>query len=81
MGKKPSDNSVMDRVRRLFNESGLSLHDLGLKMGYPAESARKSAWQFMKTGDPRVSMIVRFADALGIEAADLLPKSDKSRLK
>ena len=51
--------------------SALSLHDLGLKMGYPAESARKSAWQFMKTNDPRISMLRRFAKAMGIRPQDL----------
>jgi hypothetical protein len=47
--------------------------DLGLKMGYPEESARKSAWQFMaKTGDPRLSMLHRFAVALEVPLADLI---------
>ena len=64
---------VMERVRARFEKSGLSLHDLGLKMGYPAESARKSAWQFIsKTADPRLSMLNRFAHAMGVRVKDLL---------
>ena len=64
---------VMERVRTRFEKSGLTLHDLGLKMGYPEESARKSAWQFIsKTGDPRLSMLNRFAKALGVTVKDLL---------
>ena len=64
---------VMERVRARFEESGLSLHDLGMKMGYPEESARKSAWQFIsKTGDPRLSMLHRFAKAMGGTVKDLL---------
>jgi hypothetical protein len=62
----------MRKVLRLFEESGLSLHELGLKMSYPERSARKSAWQFIqKTVDPRVSMLRRFAKAMGIRLLDL----------
>lgn len=61
----------MVKVRARFEKSGLSLHDLGLKMGYPAETARQSAWQFMKTSDPRISMLRRFAKALGIGLEEL----------
>jgi len=64
---------VMERVRSRFERSGLTLHDLGLKMGYPEESARKSAWQFIqKTGDPRLSTLNRFAVAMGATVKDLL---------
>lgn len=67
------EDAVMERVRARFEKSGLTLHDLGLKMGYPEESARKSAWQFIaKTGDPRLSMLNRFAKALGVQVKDLL---------
>jgi transcriptional regulator with XRE-family HTH domain len=63
---------VMKCVRKLFEASGLSLEELGQKMGYPAASARKSAWQFLRrTADPRVSMLRRFAVALGAPLNDL----------
>ena len=55
MAEKTEDTS-MDKVRTRFKESGLSLHALGLAMGYDAETARQSAFQFMKSGDPRISM-------------------------
>jgi transcriptional regulator with XRE-family HTH domain len=65
--------NVMARVRTLFEKSGLSLDDLGQKMGYEGDTARKSVWQFLnKTTDPRLSMLQRFADALGISVVDLL---------
>jgi len=42
-------------------------------MGYPPQSARKSAWQFIeKTSDPRISMLKRFAKAMGISVKSLL---------
>ncbi len=45
----------------------------GLKMGYPEETARKSAWQFIRqTGDPRLSMLRRFAKAMGVDVRELL---------
>lgn len=63
----------MAKVRSLWEKAGLSLHDLGLKMGYPEATARQSAWQFLsKTDDPRVSMLRRFAKALGVSVKDLL---------
>jgi transcriptional regulator with XRE-family HTH domain len=66
MAKKRLDDDPMARVRTLFKGSGLSLVELGRLMGYPEETARQSAWQFMKTNDPRMSMLRKFADAMGV---------------
>jgi hypothetical protein len=71
MRKKPNDLSMV-KVKVIFKESGLTLHDLGMKMGYDAATARQSAFQFMKSGDPRISMLRRFAKAMGIPLEDLL---------
>lgn len=60
----------------------MTLDELGLKMGYPADSARKSAWQFVRqTDDPRISMLRRFADAMGMPIGELVtgPKSAKKK--
>jgi transcriptional regulator with XRE-family HTH domain len=74
------EDVTMTKVRDWFAASGLSLHDLGLKMGYPAESARQSAWQFMKSGDPRISMLRRFADAAGMPVEELVVvKKDRKK--
>lgn len=63
----------MSRARRLFDKSGLSLQELGNRMGYSDEHARKSAWQFLaKTRDPRLTMLERFAEALNISLVDLV---------
>lgn len=63
----------MGRINRIFEKSGLSLDELGQRMGYSSELARKSAWQFLnKTSDPRLSMIQKFADALSLSLTDIV---------
>ena len=69
--KRPT-SAPMDRARNLFQKSGLSLDELGQRMGYSGDAARKSAWQFLhKTTDPRLSMLVRFAEAMNVSIVDL----------
>lgn len=71
MQKKTHD--TMGRVRLLFDKSGLSLDELGKRMGYSGDLARKSAWQFLnKTSDPRLSMLKRFAEAINVSLVDLV---------
>lgn len=63
----------MSAVRSRFEKSKLSLDELGLKMGYPKESARKSAWQFVhRTNDPRLSMLRKFSKAVGAKLSTLV---------
>jgi transcriptional regulator with XRE-family HTH domain len=65
-------DAVMTAVRGRFEKSGFSLDELGKRMGYPDESARKSAWQFIhRTNDPRLSMLRKFADAVGVTLSTL----------
>ncbi len=80
MAGKQAD-PVMETVRRLFQLSEMTLDVLGEKMGYPPESARKSAWQFLRqTNDPRISMLRKFADALGIPLAELVAEKKGKRV-
>jgi len=63
----------MARIRILYKKSGLSLDELGQRMGYSRTIARKSAWQFLnKTTDPRISMVRKFADALSVSLSDFI---------
>jgi hypothetical protein len=78
MGSKRED-AVMAKVRCLFAGSGLTLDELGRRMGYPAASARQSAWQFLKAGDPRVSGLRRFARAMGMPVEQLLAEGPEER--
>ncbi|HJT76220.1 MAG TPA: helix-turn-helix transcriptional regulator [Gemmataceae bacterium] len=76
MSEKREDPAMV-KVRAWFEASGLSLHDLGLRMGYPPETARQSAWQFMKSGDPRISMLRKFAAAAGFSVEELVGERAK----
>ena len=65
--------TVMHKAQKLFDQSGKTLEQVGLAMGYEEGTARRAAWQFLnKTADPRLSMLFRFAEALGIEVKELL---------
>jgi len=73
MDDPPVTDAAMVRARERFEASGMTLDDLGLKMGYPAASARKSAWQFLfRTHDPRLSMLRKFAAAMGCTLKSLV---------
>ncbi len=62
----------MKKVRAAFAVSGLTLDELGARMGYET-SARKSVWQFLyQSHDPRLSMLMRFAAAVGREPSDFI---------
>jgi transcriptional regulator with XRE-family HTH domain len=78
MGDKHEDPS-METVRARFEASGLTLHELGLKMGYPETIARQSAFQFMKSEDPRISSLRRFAAAMGVSVEELVAATKKGR--
>jgi len=65
--------SLFQTVNHLFEKSGMTLEELGLKMGYAPGKARKSAWAFLRnTKDPRLSTLESLAAALGVEVKDLL---------
>jgi hypothetical protein len=70
--KKAAD-PAMKKAQKLFTRSGKSLDQVGRDMGYRGETARKAAWQFLnQTKDPRLSMLRRFARAMGVGLNDLL---------
>ena len=76
---KLSVDPVMHRAQELFEASGLSLDQLGRDMGYDSDAARKSAWQFLnKTADPRLSMLRRFAKAVGVPLSELMDGGKRS---
>jgi transcriptional regulator with XRE-family HTH domain len=69
------EDPVMARIRDWFEASGLTLHDVGLRMGYSEDIARKSVWQFLKSKDPRIGMLRKFAAAAGVSIENLVGES------
>ncbi len=64
--------NVMPKVRALVRESGETQHVIGERMGYPATSARQSVSQFLRSEDPTIRVIGKFAKAMGVSVASLL---------
>lgn len=72
MDTEKQTDPVMDSIRKRVADSGLTYQELGEKMGYAPTTARQSVSQFLKSGDPRVSMVRKFAAAMGISIQTLL---------
>jgi transcriptional regulator with XRE-family HTH domain len=66
------EDPVMAKIRARFKSSKMTMNDLGILMGYPPDSARKSVSQFLKGGDPRISTIRKFAKATGASLPKLI---------
>jgi transcriptional regulator with XRE-family HTH domain len=50
----------------------MTRQELGGRMGYAPTSARQAVSQFLKSGDPQVSMLRRFAKAMGVKVQGLI---------
>jgi len=72
MGKKRVNDPVMHSVRERFEKSGMMQQELGERMGYSPSTARQAVSQFLKSGDPQISMLRRFAEAMGISLTALI---------
>ena len=69
MSKERERDPAMVKAKAAFERSGLTLAELGARMSYPPATARQAAFQFLdKTDDPSLSMLRRFAKALGMSA-------------
>ncbi len=63
---------VIRKAAALFEKSGMTLDELGQKMGFEEGTARRAAWQFLnKVNDPRVSTLRKFAKAIGVKVSEL----------
>lgn len=76
MKKNPdTDDPAMTRVRKLWEQKqseGMTQEELGIAMGYDQKSARKSANQFFKSRDPRISMLRKFAKAMNVPLSQII---------
>lgn len=76
---KEAPDPLMARLQALFDESRLTLDELGQKMGYTGPTTRASAWQFLnRTNDPRLSMLRKFAQAVGVTLTELFADEKKN---
>jgi transcriptional regulator with XRE-family HTH domain len=66
-----NEDPSMAIVRTLFKKAGLSLQELGLKMGYSDDTAKQAVFQFLKSKDPRIGMLRKAAVALGVPLGEL----------
>jgi transcriptional regulator with XRE-family HTH domain len=67
-----STDPIMVKLQELFKRSDLTLEEIGKRMGYTEKMARISLWQFLnKTADPRLSMVRKFAAAVGVPLSKL----------
>ena len=62
----------MVKVRELVAQTKITQQELGLRMGYPPESARQSVSLFLKRTNPTIRVLVRFANAMKVKIEDLL---------
>lgn len=68
---------LMEMMNVAFKMSGKSLTTLGMDARYPEQTARKSAWQFLRlTKDPRLSVFLRFAKALNMNPKVLVEQGE-----
>ena len=85
MPKTDTDDAAMARARKWVAAQGLTLHELGIRMGFDESIARQSAFQFLKSKDPRISTLRRFAKAAGgpveLLVAEVKPETKPSKPK
>lgn len=63
---------VMAKVRAAYERSPLTLHEIGLRMGFHPDAAKQSVWKLLNaTTNPKTETLLRYAHALGIEPASL----------
>jgi transcriptional regulator with XRE-family HTH domain len=73
--KSAYDDPAIVTVRGLWEANradGWKQKRLGEAMGYKGDGARKSVKQFLKSRDPQISMLRRFADAVGVALSTIV---------
>lgn len=72
MGKEKQNDPVMQAIRDRLEKSGLTYQELGERMGYAPTTARQAVSQFLKSGDPQIGTLRRFARAMDVTLVTLL---------
>jgi transcriptional regulator with XRE-family HTH domain len=66
---------VRERLRRAAARSGMTQEEIGLRMGFSKDSARKAVSRLLNTEakyDPRLSTLLAFASAIGKDLKSLV---------
>ena len=76
MDKLPKkDDPAMTKVRQLWakkQKAGMTMQELGEKMGYGPQSARQGVSQLLKSRDPQIGTLRKFASAIGVALTTLV---------
>jgi transcriptional regulator with XRE-family HTH domain len=67
--------TVREKLRRAVEESGMTQEEIGLRMGFAKDSARKAVSRLLNAEadhDPRLSTLLSFAKALDKPLQELL---------
>jgi transcriptional regulator with XRE-family HTH domain len=63
------------RLREVARLSGLTQQEIGEKMGMTPKDARKAVSRLLNPGikyDPRISTLIAFAEAVGVDLRDII---------
>ena len=71
MGKERTEDPAMRKVRRLW-EGRNDPAGAGREDGRSPASARQAVSQFLKSGNPQIGMLRRFAKAMGVKVDSLI---------
>ena len=67
--------TIRQKLRRAAKDSGMTQEEIGLRMGFAKDSARKAVSRLLNVEldyDPRLSTILTFAGAINRQLRDLL---------
>lgn len=70
-----SVSTIREKMRRAAKQSGMTQEEIGLRMGFAKDSARKAVSRLLNLEseyDPRLSTLIAFADAVRCPLKDLL---------
>lgn len=67
--------TVREKLRQAAKDSGMTQEEIGLRMGFSKDSARKAVSRLLNVEadyDPRLSTLLAFANAVGRPLKELL---------
>jgi transcriptional regulator with XRE-family HTH domain len=67
--------AVREKLRQAAKNSGMTQEEIGLRMGFAKDSARKAVSRLLNTEtdyDPRLSTLLAFASAINCSLKELL---------